>query len=223
MSAQLILLVHILVVGYWLGAELVINSSFRYVCWSANMPFDERARLMDHVMVVDQHVRYALVLQASLGTALAAWFGYFPGGNLLAFGALGIGAFWLGFVELTHRRRHHPSGARLAGIDRLTRVALAGGLVVVFAMTVGGMVPLPLWLGTKLFLFAGVMACGLIIRLFLLRFFAIWAEIKQHGGDEAKENRIRDTYVKATAALIVLWFFIAGIVWLSFAKAMPLT
>lgn len=60
-----ILVFHIAVLGYWLGSELVINSTYRYVSYSRNMPFDERQRLMDHVMVVDQHVRYALVLQAA--------------------------------------------------------------------------------------------------------------------------------------------------------------
>ena len=58
--------------GYWLGAELVINSTYRYVSWAATMPFAERDRLMEHVMDVDQHVRYALVLQAGLGVALVS-------------------------------------------------------------------------------------------------------------------------------------------------------
>jgi hypothetical protein len=51
------------------------------------LPFAERDRLMDHVMDVDQHVRYALVLQAGLGTMFAAAYGYFPGGTTLAWAA----------------------------------------------------------------------------------------------------------------------------------------
>jgi len=222
MIEQFVLLIHILVVGYWLGSELVINSTFRYVCWSGAMPFDERARLMDHVMVVDQHVRYALILQASLGAALGAWLCYFPGGQTLAVGALGTGVLWLGFVELTHRRRHDRSGKRLSLIDRLSRAILAGALVVIAAATFAGANTLPEWLAAKLFLFAGVIISGLVIRIFLMRFFDVWAEIKQSGSDETKETRIRELYVKSTATLIILWLFIAGIVWLSFSKTMPL-
>ena len=223
MTAELVLLVHILVVGYWLGSELVINSSFRYVCWSATMPFEERARLMDHVMVVDQHVRYALVLQAGLGSALAAWFGYVPGGNGLALGALGTGALWLGFVELTHRRRHDAAGAKLALIDRWMRGVLAIGLAVIGGMALAGSLVLPSWLAAKLFLFAGVIICGLVIRIFLMRFFKIWGEIETSGSDDHKEAQIREVYVKATATLVILWLFIIGIVSLSFSKTMPLT
>ena len=62
-----LLVAHIAVLGYWLGSELVINHTYRYVSWSAGMPFAERDRLMDHVMDVDQHVRYALVLQLRPG------------------------------------------------------------------------------------------------------------------------------------------------------------
>ena len=42
--------------GYWLGSEFVINSTYRYVSYSDRMPFEERSRLMEHVMHVDQHV-----------------------------------------------------------------------------------------------------------------------------------------------------------------------
>ena len=72
MLVQALLVAHIAVLGYWLGAELVINSTYRYVSWSAAMPFPERDRLMQHVMDVDQHVRYALVLQAGLWLLIGA-------------------------------------------------------------------------------------------------------------------------------------------------------
>ena len=42
-------------------------------------------------MDVDQHVRYALVLQATLGTILLALYGYVPGGATLAWLAAGLG------------------------------------------------------------------------------------------------------------------------------------
>ncbi|MEO5829905.1 MAG: hypothetical protein ABIQ36_04990, partial [Rhodanobacter sp.] len=81
MLLQTLLVMHIAVLGYWLGAELVINSTYRYVSCGSHMPFAERNRLMEHVMHVEQHVRYALVLQAGLGFALAALYGFVPGGE----------------------------------------------------------------------------------------------------------------------------------------------
>ena len=95
MFEQALLVAHIAVLGYWLGSELVINATYRYVSCADAMPFAERDRLMEHVMHVDQHVRYALVLQAALGTALAVTYGYIPGGRDVAV---------LHFEEVTERR-----------------------------------------------------------------------------------------------------------------------
>jgi len=213
-----ILVAHIAVLGYWLGSELVINSTYRYVCFSNAMPFDERSRLMDHVMDVDQHVRYALVLQTSLGSMLVASYGYVPGGDGLVaiFGVLGL--LWLIFVEAVHRLRSHRIGKRLGAIDRASRYIL---LVVIVALAfefLGGSWPLPVWLRWKLVAFAGVIACGVGIRFALIHHFRTWAEMERSGTTPEKNAIIKSTYVKATGVLVLLWIFIAIIVWLSVTK-----
>lgn len=218
MLIQVLLVAHVAVLGYWLGAELVINSTYRYVSWSAAMPFAERNRLMDHVMNVDQHVRYALVLQAGLGTMLAALLGYVPGGATLALAALAAMAAWLALVELTHRLRHAGPGRRLAALDRGLRYAAIALLVTAAAAALGGRVSLPAWLAWKLVAFAGVIACGLAIRFALMAFYRTWSEIARDGSSAAREQAIRRTYVQATAVLGLLWALIAAIVVLSIAR-----
>lgn len=218
MLFEMLLVFHIAVLGYWLGAELVINATYRYVSYRSEMPFPERKRLMEHVMHADQHVRYALVLQAGLGTVLAALLGYFPGGTALAWAAAAAGVAWLALVEVTHRARHRPAGQTLARIDRLVRYVLLAALVV---LGIAGLVSagtMPNWLAGKLVLFAGAIACGVGIRLALIRFFALWREIEAQGSDEARERRVRRIYVGATSILVGLWLCIAGIVVLSVLK-----
>jgi len=218
MSALALEVLHITVLGYWLGSELVINSTYRYVSYSASMPFGERNRLMDHVMDVDQHVRYALVLQLTLGTMLLALYGYVPGGAALATIAAAAGAGWLTLVELTHRWRNRPSGLRLAAIDRgLRYVAMLALLALAAAIAVGALT-LPHWLGWKLAAFAGVIACGLGIRLALTGFYRIWQVIAREGSNAELEAGIRRTYVQATSVLFGLWALIALIVALSVWK-----
>ena len=39
MLLHVLLVIHIVVLGYWLGAELVINSTYRYVSYGSDMPF----------------------------------------------------------------------------------------------------------------------------------------------------------------------------------------
>lgn len=218
MFEQLLLVLHIAVLGYWLGSELVINSTYRYVCWSGDMPFAERDRLMDHVMHVDQHVRYALVLQASLGTALAAAYGYLPGGRTLTFAGLVLGAAWLAFVEVVHRLRHSPVGRRLAAIDRGSRYALMALLIGIAMGLVGSAWPMPTWLRWKLAAFAGVMASGVGIRFALISHFRTWADMRRDGVTAETNAIIRHTYIKATSVLVLLWLFIAVVVALSVWK-----
>src|SRR5690348_8958629 len=118
MLLQALLVAHIGIVGYWLGSELVINSTYRYVCFGARTQFAERNRLMEHVMSADQHVRYALALQVTTGFALAARYGFVPGGGTTAWIAVVLGALWLTFIEAVHRLRHGRAGRRLGAIDR---------------------------------------------------------------------------------------------------------
>lgn len=219
---QFILLAHIIVVGYWLGSEFVINSTYRYVCRSSQMPFDERARLMSHVMDVDQHVRYALVLQATLGTMLAALYGYVPGGATLASVAGILGIIWFAFVEGIHRSRSGPVGNALAAIDRGLRYFAVGALAALFASVAFGTIFLSSWLAWKLLFFAAVIGCGLLIRLELLKFFRVWKQIADEGSTTERESEIRHLYWTSTLALIYLWMFILLIVTVSFVKPLSI-
>lgn len=218
MIAQGLLVAHIAVLGYWLGSELVINSTYRYVSWSAGMPFGERNRLMDHVMDVDQHVRYALVLQAGLGTILGAMYGYFPGGDALAWTAAVLMVAWLILVEVTHRKRSTPTGERFAAIDRGIRYVALAGLAATGLLTATGRIGLEPWLAWKLAAFAGVIACGLGIRFALMVFYRTWRQVAREGSNDAREREIRRCYVQATSILGLLWLLIAVIVLLSIAK-----
>lgn len=213
-----LLVLHIVVLGYWLGSELVINHTYRYVSYSGDMPFSERARLMDHVMHVDQHVRYALALQAISGIALAALYGFVPGGETLVVTVAIFGVVWLAFIEAVHRLRHRPLGKTLGAIDRGSRYVLMLALLAAALSVIGGAWPMPGWLRWKLALFAGVMACGVGIRFALIGHFQTWAIMEREGPTVQTNAIIRQTYVKATSVLVLLWVFIAAIVWLSVWK-----
>ncbi|MFK7957649.1 MAG: hypothetical protein AB8B96_16235 [Lysobacterales bacterium] len=218
MTYTWLLVFHIAVLGYWLGAEFVINSTYRYVCLGRHMPMAERMRLMDHVMQVDQHVRYALILQAGLGTGLAAIRGDIPGGNATLMAAGAVTALWLIFVEIVHRRRASALGKGLATLDRWMRYILVISLTAVALGLLFDAWPMGQWLRWKLGLFAGVIACGLGIRLVLIRQFAVWSVMQQGQNTDENNQHIHRTYRQATSVLLLLWAFIIGIVVLSVMK-----
>ena len=218
MLLHVLLVIHIAVLGYWLGSELVINSTYRYVSMGAGIPFVERDRLMEHVMDVDQHVRYALVLQAGLGFTLATLYGYLPGGAPAALMCASLAVIWLAFVEVIHRLRHRPEGRALAKVDRVSRYVLMAVLV---AIALGLVIPassIPLWLRIKLGLFACVIASGVGIRLALIGHFRTWAIMAREGPSDRTNKVIRRTYWQATLVLIGLWVFIGALVCVSVLK-----
>lgn len=212
MLLHVLFVAHVVVLGYWLGSELVINNTFRYVSYSASMPFAERNRLMEHVMDADQHVRYALVLQAGLGFTLATLYGYVPGGTTVAWTVAIAAVLWLAFVEITHRVRHGAFGKRLAAFDRGSRYVLMVLLVCIALGLIGSTWNMPLWLRLKVGLFACVMACGVGIRLALIAYFRTWAVMARETPDDRTNAVIRKSYWQATSVLIMLWLFIAALV-----------
>ena len=218
MLLQILLVAHIAVLGYWLGSELVINSTYRYVSYGSHIPFAERDRLMEHVMHVDQHVRYALVLQAGLGFALAALYGLVPGAGTTAAVAGVLCVLWLGFVEAVHRLRHGRVGVMLGRIDRGSRYVFMALLLALATGLLGGSWDMPAWLRWKLALYAGVMASGVGIRLALISHFRTWKMMAQEGPTDTTNAIIRRTYIRATSVLGVLWLFIAAIVVVSIWK-----
>ena len=218
MLIHALLVTHIVVLGYWLGSELVINSTYRYFSWSAALPFPERNRLLDHVMDVDQHVRYAMVLQAGLGTALGAYLGYFPGGETLAICAGIFAALWLVLVETTHRLRKLPRGRKWILLDMTVRYTLIL-ILIAYALTAAvGETHVPSWLAWELALFAGAIASGLGIRIWLIRLYRSWPRLKAEGSTRELEHEVKYVYVMATATLGMLWICIAGITLLSVFK-----
>lgn len=220
MLPHILLVAHIVVLGYWLGSELVINSTYRYVAYGGDIPFDQRDRLMEHVMDKDQHVRYALVLQAGLGFTLATLYGYVPGGTSTAWGIAILAVLWLAFVEIVHRVRHGSAGKNIATIDRWSRYALMILLLALALGVLGHGWNLPFWLRLKLGFFACAMACGVGIRIALIAHFRTWAIMRREGASDATNAIIRATYVRGTSVLLLLWVFIAAIVTVSVLKPM---
>ncbi len=218
MLITLLLAAHIAVLGYWLGADLCINSTFRFVSRASAMPYTERNRLMEHVLDIDQHVRYALILQIGLGTALAALFGYLPGGTVLAAIAGMVALAWLALVELTHRRRHQPAGIVLSKADQGIRYFAVALALLAGAAALTGHLDLSGWLAIKLLLFAGVIVSGIGIRIELRKYFRIWQEIGAAGSTPERELLLWRRYISATSVLVILWLCVTGIALLSVFK-----
>ena len=220
-SYDALLWLHVLVMGYWIGSDLVVNALTHYVTAASSLPGPERKRLWDFLMHVDQHPRNALILSVPIGFTLAAQTGliWLDAASLVV---LWLGsAAWFGYMWLAHWRRETPAGPALAKWDLRVRLAL----IVVFSFMgtlslVSGRPLAAPWLAWKVLLFAGVLACGLGIRRFIREACRAWPRIWAGQGTPADEAQVRTAMRRATHVLWLLWLLLAAIGWLGVAKPM---
>ncbi len=216
MTYPLLLWAHVLVMGYWLGSELVINALTHYVTRATSLSGTERMKLWDFLLDVDQHVRNAMIMSVPLGFSLAALMGLVPleGVGLWVLWILSVAWFW--FMWLVHWRRKTPQAATLARWDWWIRYALiaffAGSAILSLA---SGWPYAANWLALKVLLFAGTMICGVAVRHYIREAYrsAIPA-IAADRASAADNEKFRMLMRKATWALAVLWvllFTIGGL------------
>jgi hypothetical protein len=208
-------LVHVLILGCWLGAELVINSTYRYAILAVEIPFSERDRMLGQAMKVNQFVRYALALQLATGVCLTSLLGYLP--LNFSWGLL-FGLVWILLIFLGHRWPASRAGQIVKMIERDFRLIVIGVLFIISGLGVIGEAYLPFWLAVKLFFFAGVIACGLGLRAVLLRLGTVWQRMREHGSLPSDDLASRKIYFQATVILMLLWALVAAITVLSLFK-----
>ena len=109
MTYSLLQWAHVLVMGYWLGSELVINALTHYIARTTSLSGAERMRLWDFLLDVDQHVRNAMIMSVPLGFSLAGILGLAPieGWTMVAVWVLSTLWFW--FMWLVPWRRNAPA------------------------------------------------------------------------------------------------------------------
>ena len=205
---------HVLVMGYWLGSELVINAASHYVTRTTSLPPAERIRLWDFVLDVDQHVRNAMIMSVPLGFSLAAWLGLSPitGGALVLLWI--ASALWFWFMWLVHWRRKSPAGRALAAWDWRIRYLLIAAFAGSGAWSLATGWPFPArWLALKVLLFAGAISCGLAVRHYIRVAYAEALPAIEAGRAGPVENEaFRVAIVKGTWVLVALWvlLFVIG-------------
>ena len=213
MSYALLQWAHVLVMGYWLGSELVINALTHYIARTTTLPAAERMRLWDFLLDVDQHVRNAMIMSVPLGFSLAATLGLVPISGWSMW-LLWIGsALWFWFMWLVHWRRQTPQGSVLARWDwrfRYVLIAFFAGTAL-WSLATGTPYAAP-WLAAKVLLFAGTMVCGIFVRHYIREAYRSALPAIAAGRATASDNAEFALLMrKGTWALVVLWVLLFAI------------
>ena len=196
---------HVLVMGYWIGSDLVVNQYAHYTARSRGMAGPEREKLWNFLMHVDQHPRNALILSLPLGLTLAAYLGLSPiTGAWLAL-AWVLSALWFWQMWLVHLKGATPAGPALRAWDWRIRYLVIAACVVagLLSLATGAPFTTP-WLAWKVILFGGVIACGLGIRHYLRLYLQVWPRAVAGTATDEDERRLVLTMRHATVVLVLL-------------------
>lgn len=215
----LTLWLHVLVMGYWIGSDLVVNALTHYTANASGLSGAERKRLWDFLLHVDQHPRNALIFSVPLGFTLASILGLVAihGAGLVVVWVLCAAWFW--FMWATHWKRNAPEARTWAKWDwwlRYALIALAVGSGAASLLT-GRPFAAP-WLAWKVILFGGVLTCGIGIRYYIRKAYAGWPRIWAETPAPGDEAIVRQAMWRGTYVLWTLWALLFIIGYLGVAK-----
>ncbi|MFZ9708757.1 MAG: hypothetical protein ACO3CV_03850 [Steroidobacteraceae bacterium] len=204
---------HVLVMGYWLGSELVINALTHYVARTTSLSGAERMRLWNFLLDVDQHVRNAMIFSVPLGFTLAAQLGLITLDGLQMGLLWVLSALWFWLMWMTHWRRQSATGVIWARWDWGVRYVLIALFAVSGTWSLISGWPYPThWLALKVLLFACAMICGLFVRHYIREAYrSALPAIAADRASAADNAEFRQLMRKGTGALVVLWILLFSI------------
>lgn len=166
MTAQTwLIIVHLLLFAYWLGADWGVFVTSRYVA-DPELSLEERRRFLQAAFGIDLMPRIAFTLLLPVGLQLAAFYG-------VAWSADGpfmiavwlAAALWLALNVQAYRRAGTPMGDRLRSVDTRIRYVLAPLLIGAGAWSLAVHSPVPqTFIALKLMVFGAMVVVGLVLR-----------------------------------------------------------
>ncbi|MBL8631186.1 MAG: hypothetical protein JNM81_16250 [Rhodospirillaceae bacterium] len=202
--------VHILLFVYWLGGDLGVFFSAKYVA-DRKLSMDERFRFLHLLMNCDMGPRTALILLLPVGLEMARIIGVFEvspaiGGIVWLLSLIWVAANWW-----MHLNERHPIIPKLRAIDQNLRYVLIPVIAgtAIYSIATGGPVLMP-WLQVKLLVYAFAISLGLYLRGEIKQWIVGFGMIRQ-GGDAADKGNtiIEESLVRSQRAALLLWFAVA--------------
>ena len=200
--AELYLLLHILVLVYWLGGDLGAFYASRLLV-DAQRPPEARAAAANILMNVDMAPRMGLIFAFPTGFALAVSRGWIDVDPVWIAAAFALAALWALAAWLVHLKTGpHVLAGRF---DTAVRAVALIGLIAAAVQSLAGLYELPLFLALKLLLLALAIACGLMIRRALKPFGPAFAQLVAGKGDTATDAAIAASLAQAKPYVLIIW------------------
>jgi len=221
MSAEiyaLLVLLHLLLFVYWLGADIGVFYSARYV-QDTTLTLESRRAALRIMGWVDQLPRYSLVLMLPVGTTLGVATGVIALPALAALLLWVVGAGWLWFVWAIHHHQGTPLAERLRSIDLVWRFALVAILLLTGTAGLAGQGPLVTdWISIKVALFGVLVFCGIMIRMRGKPIGPALRKILSEGSSPELEAELVRGFDRTRPFILGIWFLLLVAAFVGLAK-----
>ncbi len=198
-------LLHLLAFVYWLGGDLGTFYSSRFVVDPKLSP-PQRATALKIMLGCDQGPKLAMPLIFAIGWSLSLRMGFIaaPGWTELAIWLVALAWFanvnWLFFTD------NAAAKAKVQQIDLWFRIGVVAVLVALGLMTLLGNGPFgPDWLAAKILIFAGLVACGIWIRIQLKPFVPAFGALMTAGSTPQTEATLSRSLARCRPAVYLIW------------------
>jgi hypothetical protein len=200
---RLMLLAHILLLVFWLGTDLGVFVSARWVR-KTGRPMSERWLLLQLGGLLDVMPRLCAALMFPLGATLARnrW-GLDVTPTVL--GVLWLVAFvWCGAILTAYRKQNTPI-AEMIGKVQLAGLAVAGVGAGAWGLWLLSTESVPAWLAWKVALFGLIYLLSIGIDATFRPAIRVLVEMPPEGGSPAQEARLRSAIDLCCAVVLALY------------------
>ena len=211
--------IHIMLLVYWLGADLGVFILARAVR-SAELSFDQRALLLKYAMVIDFLPRICFALMLPVGLHLTDTSGYADVPLVVLLAGWVVAAAWLWLLQALGKSEGTPRQARLSRIN-LAGQAVMGTVVIAAGLALlsgyGTTQLVPPWLSLKVLLFGLVFPCAIMIDVEFRPIGPAFARLATEGSSPEVEALITRSvdravwWVLAIYALVIVISFLGAV------------
>ena len=196
---------HILGLVYWLGADLGVFYS-SYVLCDDRKTTSVRLSAAKILFALDQAPRISMTLMLPLGVHLAIRLGYISAPDWVIPTTWAIALGWLAMVLLLHFKGHGGRLGWLTTVDFGFRVGVVLTLLgLAFAALLDQIPGLSDWAAVKLAIFAGLVLCGLLVRVRLRPFGPAFAALAADRAGDAENDVIRRSIGGTRPFVVAIW------------------